>query len=108
MTDITQFINQSCKHSEIIKEYFRLLPLKSFSYMYRKMHSNNFPLEERKDDFRVLLSLIGQLGSLFKKNIIELNNLARLMGYPNFLEYSLVLDTIPKQKLEELIIRLLI
>lgn len=65
------------------------------------MHSNNFTLEERKDNFRILLPLIGQLGCLFKKHIIELNNLAKLMGYPNFLEYSLVLDTIPKQKLEE-------
>jgi len=97
MTKITEYIKQSRKCSKLIREYFRLLPPESSSYMFRLVHSRNFSLKEREKNYKNLKLLIGQLEKNFKKRVVENNKNANFLGYPNYLEYILTSDIIPKE-----------
>jgi len=97
MTKITEYIKQSRKYSKLTGEYFNLLPPEDFEAKFRLLHRTKLSLEQRKKNYKKLRPLINQLKKIFKKRVAENNKKANFLGYPNYLEYILISNAIPKK-----------
>jgi len=101
MTKVTKHIKQLSKYRQLTNKYFNLLPLDNFGAKINSLHSTKLSLKQRKENYKNLKPVISQLKEIFKKRVVESNKNAKFLGYPNFLEFILASNIIPKREFNE-------
>lgn len=130
MNNITQLIEQLNKSKELRKQYFdfmiykaldlalefkdrsrgakqylkltrdKRIDVESFNFMYQLVHSIEFTLEERKENYERVKLFIDVLTKNYQALVQQMNKCAQFEGYRNQLEFALVLDGIKRKDFE--------
>lgn len=97
---IIKISDRKNRSSQILDDYFHIIPPDFFKTLHTYLFSRDIPDEDSMARHSLFESQINKLRGLFKAHVVELNKSFK-KRFPNYLEYRLDEKGIPKDKYNE-------
>lgn len=86
------------KYTEILHEYFRIIPLHMLNPYQQSLFSDNLTKDQKNKNYELLKPRMSKLKTLFKERTLALNEKAHNEGFANYVEAYLSRNEIPREK----------